>query len=119
MIKVGIKHIDEDCTTDYSHWITNVVADTNVAKEQMNQLKASNDWKGFKILPGVPKGNETITSDTLTKMGIIGIYAVSDEPIMRDYIKKLREKKEEDFKKFLDNIDKLETRSKAWEILKT
>jgi len=94
--------INPDITTDYSHWITN--SDVNIAEEQIKYLKASKDWKGFRILPGPPMGNENISVEELRKIKIVGIYAVSDKPNMVEHIKMLKEQEEKWLRRKLNKI---------------
>ena len=85
--------INPAITNDYSHWIRNINVDD--AEKIIEYLKSSKQWKGFKILLGTPMGGAKVTVEEAIRMKIVGIYAVSDKPIMKEHVKgiKIEEKK--------------------------
>jgi hypothetical protein len=94
--------INPALTTDYTHWIRNTSVDS--AEKIIKQLKYSKEWKGFKILPGTPKGGAKVTVEEAIKMKIVGIYATSDKPIMKEHVMKIKEDDEKWMRRQLNKI---------------
>lgn len=94
--------INPALTNDYTHWIRNTGVD-NVEKI-IKSLKYSKEWKGFKILPGAPKGGAKVTVEEAILMKIVGIYAISDKPIMKEHVMKIKVEEEKWFKRQLNKI---------------
>ena len=94
--------INPALTNDYTHWIRNTGVDD--AGEIIKFLKSSKEWKGFKILPGTPMGGANVTVEEAIRMKIVGIYATSDMPIMKDHVRKVKIEEEKWMKIQLNKI---------------
>ncbi len=97
-----------------SHWITN--AGVEDAGRIINNLKASKDWKGFRILPGTPMATKEAMVKELRGQKIVGIYAVSDKPVMKEHVRNLKALENKQVENFLKKLD---AHAKAWELLRT
>lgn len=68
--------------TGYTQWITNTFKKD--AGETVKELKASKDWEGVKLTIKAPKATEHLTEQHLINRGLVGIYAESDSPVMKE-----------------------------------
>jgi hypothetical protein len=99
---IEMVEINPAITNDYNHWIRNTSVDN--AEKIIKQLKYSKEWKGFKILPGTPMGGAKVTVEEAIRMKIVGIYATSDKPIMKDHVRKIKIEEEKWFRRQLNKI---------------
>lgn len=85
---IEMVEINPAITNDYTHWIRNTSVDD--AEKTIKFLKSSKEWKDFKISLGNPMGGAKVTVEEAILMKIVGIYATSDKPIMKEHVMKIK-----------------------------